>query len=188
MSGLALRKQQANETRRKILIAARELFEELGYHGASVSRIAARAGVAKGTFFVHFPTKDAAVNALVSVQMRAAYRARDDARQSGATPILAARAALIALAEHGGLSRTLNRAVWAAMFSNDEVSGELRSMWSGLRDVLAEDIPDDTLLSSLMSLYLGTAVWFSNDPATPDLVPKVTELIDSVLASHRSDG
>jgi len=44
-------------TRARLLLAAREVVEAHGYGGASVAAIAARAGVANGTLYRHFPSK-----------------------------------------------------------------------------------------------------------------------------------
>ena len=45
-------------TRDRLLIAAQQLIEEDGYGGASVVAIAERAGVAAGTLYRHFPSKE----------------------------------------------------------------------------------------------------------------------------------
>lgn len=45
-------------TRARLLAAARELIEEGGYGAASVAAIAERAGVASGTLYRHFPSKE----------------------------------------------------------------------------------------------------------------------------------
>ncbi|MGI8713997.1 MAG: TetR/AcrR family transcriptional regulator [Solirubrobacteraceae bacterium] len=45
-------------TRERLLAAARELIEEGGYGAASVIAIAARAGVASGTLYRHFASKE----------------------------------------------------------------------------------------------------------------------------------
>jgi AcrR family transcriptional regulator len=45
-------------TRERLLRAARELIEESGYGGASVAAIAERAGVAAGTLYRHFSSKE----------------------------------------------------------------------------------------------------------------------------------
>lgn len=45
------------ERRASLLAAAREVFAERGYHGASVSNILDAAGVARGTFYNHFESK-----------------------------------------------------------------------------------------------------------------------------------
>ncbi len=45
------------ERRSSLLIAARHVFAERGYHGASVADILEAAGVARGTFYNHFESK-----------------------------------------------------------------------------------------------------------------------------------
>jgi AcrR family transcriptional regulator len=47
-----------------ILAAALELFVERGFHGTSVPSVAERAGVAAGTIYHYFTSKEALVNAL----------------------------------------------------------------------------------------------------------------------------
>ncbi len=53
------REQQKAETRALILDAARTLFEERGFEGATMRVLAAKAGVGLGTIFSHFPDKAA---------------------------------------------------------------------------------------------------------------------------------
>lgn len=54
-------------TRRKILDAAELEFGEKGFMAASVSSITGRAGVGQGTFYLYFPSKEAALKELVRV-------------------------------------------------------------------------------------------------------------------------
>jgi AcrR family transcriptional regulator len=52
-------------TRRAILDAAAAEFSEHGYHDGSISGITRRAGVALGSFYTYFDSKDAVFRALV---------------------------------------------------------------------------------------------------------------------------
>jgi len=52
------RQDRSVETRRRIVNAARELFHEHGFDATSVDTIARRAGVAKGTVFLHADSKE----------------------------------------------------------------------------------------------------------------------------------
>ncbi len=52
-------------TRERLLGAAKVTFAEAGYHGARVSDIVRLAGVAQGTFYLHFKGKDDAFRALI---------------------------------------------------------------------------------------------------------------------------
>ena len=51
--------KRSQETRTQIIKAALELFAQEGYEAASVSDISKAAGVSKGAFYHHFPSKQA---------------------------------------------------------------------------------------------------------------------------------
>src|ERR1700759_2530851 len=53
-----------DDKRTRLLSAALELFENRGFDGVAVPEIAAKAGVAVGTVYRYFETKEALVNAL----------------------------------------------------------------------------------------------------------------------------
>lgn len=53
-----LRKEKAALTKNKLFEAAIELIKEHGYDNVKVSQICHRAGVAKGTFYVHYKSKE----------------------------------------------------------------------------------------------------------------------------------
>jgi AcrR family transcriptional regulator len=55
VSGLRVARKQA--TRERVLTAARELFDDIGYEAATVRMIAGRAGVATGSVFTTFANK-----------------------------------------------------------------------------------------------------------------------------------
>ena len=57
------------QTRAKLLDAARAVVETSGYGGLRVEEVVLKAGVAKGTFFAHFPDKDALMDQLLGARM-----------------------------------------------------------------------------------------------------------------------
>lgn len=59
------RREQAGETRERMLVAAATLFEGRGYDGASIAAIAAEAGVAEETVYAHFRNKRTLLGELV---------------------------------------------------------------------------------------------------------------------------
>ena len=63
------RKNQANETRRMIVEAARRLFYELGYNNATIEAIAQEAGVAAETIYAVFGNKQAILMNLIQVTL-----------------------------------------------------------------------------------------------------------------------
>ena len=54
----ALREQQREETRRRLYEAALEIFRRDGVANCRIDDIARAAGVSRGSFYFHFPTKD----------------------------------------------------------------------------------------------------------------------------------
>lgn len=92
------RADQKDETRRKLVAAARRVLAARGYEEASVADIAREAGVAHGTLYVHFDGKDAIVGELV-----ADFNARLGAQIAEA----------LAGAEGGSLTATVERAAAA---------------------------------------------------------------------------
>ncbi|WP_179562641.1 TetR/AcrR family transcriptional regulator [Sphingomonas sp. R3G8C] len=57
--------ERGRRTLRALLNAAAEEFGEKGFHDAAISQITARAGVATGSFYVYFDSKEAIFQALV---------------------------------------------------------------------------------------------------------------------------
>jgi len=64
-AGKAPRTERGRKTLRAILDAAAIEFGERGFHEASISGITRRAGVALGSFYTYFDSKDAVFRALV---------------------------------------------------------------------------------------------------------------------------
>src|SRR5215212_8583290 len=56
--------RSASDKREAILAAALRLIARLGLHAAPMSAVAREAGVAAGTLYLYFPSKEAMINAL----------------------------------------------------------------------------------------------------------------------------
>ena len=195
MVAAVTRQQQKDETRAKIFAAATQLFAQNGYHATTIAEIAKAAGVAKGTFFVHFPSKDAVISALVRIQTGAARKARLQALEKFG-PIIALRAAVMTLGERAGVSRTLSRGVLAATLESQDVGGEASEMFDQLFAEMKEDArlakkrkllepatDPDVLAASLMASYLGAVLHFTSSPKAPALVDILEPLIGANIAN-----
>ena len=62
--------KQMNRTKRKIFEAAMELFAQKGYDGTSVEEITSVVGIAKGTLYYHFTSKEEIFYFLVEEGMK----------------------------------------------------------------------------------------------------------------------
>lgn len=60
------RRRDPEERRAEILAAAFALFSERGFAATRIEDVAARAGIAKGTVYLHFPDKEALFTSLAS--------------------------------------------------------------------------------------------------------------------------
>jgi TetR/AcrR family transcriptional regulator, fatty acid biosynthesis regulator len=69
------RKVQARTlaTRDRLMAAGREVVAESGLAGVRTEEVVLRAGVAKGTFFAHFPERDHFLAALLAESLRAEF-------------------------------------------------------------------------------------------------------------------
>ena len=65
------------EVRQGLLEAARQVFEELGYHPARVSDITSRAGVSHGLFYNYFDSKQDAFRELAETVDRSLVDSMD---------------------------------------------------------------------------------------------------------------
>ncbi len=64
------RKEKAVQTKNKIYNSAEYLFSKYGYEAVNIEDIVKHAGVAKGSFYVHFESKDALIGVLISDYVR----------------------------------------------------------------------------------------------------------------------
>ena len=191
------RQLRADDTKARLFAAATELFATRGYHATTVDEIARRAGVAKGTFFVHFATKDGVVIQLVRMQTGAAKRARTAALADG--PLAALRAAVMMLGEQAGFSRELSRAVLSGTLENAVLSGDLDLLFG---EVFADMIADaraavaagelhptrdgELLARALMASYLGAALHFTSSRQSEPLVAVLAPLVDANIDGFKN--
>ena len=68
----------ADLTHQRLIRAALELFSSRGYHDTTTAQIAKKAGVAEGTIYRHFPSKQQLLNELYRAARRWAVKAVED--------------------------------------------------------------------------------------------------------------
>lgn len=187
------RDDQTRETRRRLITAAVDLIAELGWRRTTVERIAERAGVAKGTFFVHFKTKEAIVLTLVQLQIGAASAARESVRARGGSAVERLEIATMTLGVQAAASVELSRAVLIASLESREVGGTTDAVFTQLHRSMVADAhealttgllagPDaETIASLLMACYLGAALHCASAPKAKPLVDVLRPLVAATL-------
>jgi AcrR family transcriptional regulator len=189
------REARGNDTRKRLFAAAVRLFAAHGYADTTVDRIAREAGVAKGTFFVHFATKDAVVTELVRNQVRIARRARDRVLARGGSPIEALRAAVLTLGEQAAANKNLSRAVITANILNPVLGGFAESVFGGITAEMTDDVraaqraglldasvEAQTIAETLIMSYFGAALHFATAPGSKPLLELLAPVIGANIA------
>lgn len=189
------RRARADDTRQRIFAAAVRLFTQKGYADTTVDRIVQEAGVAKGTFFVHFATKEAVVTELVRNQIRGARTARDRVLAAGGSPVEALRATVMSLGEQAGQNRELSRAVVTANIVSSELGGFAESVFDGITAEMRDDVraaqragllskseSAETIADTLVTSYFGATLHFATAPRPPALLALLTPVLEANLA------
>jgi TetR/AcrR family fatty acid metabolism transcriptional regulator len=136
----SLKEKQRQEREALILQAAEEVLMERGYHETSIDEIAARVGIAKGTVYLHFPSKEDLVVAIFERDMQQLLQYIDSTMDS----TLTAREKLEAIFDmmHGGMMSKRMQLLFSVSNSAGlkhllvEKKGCLREIWDQLSELL----------------------------------------------------
>ena len=192
----APRTERGRRTLRKLLDASAIEFGEKGFHEASVSSITRRAGVALGSFYTYFDSKDALFRALVAdmsdnVKTSARAALKDD---MGALEIeRAALAAFLDFArEHKEIYRIIDEAEFVdpASYRNhyETIASRIQSRLEAgsktgeLRDGLGE-LEAWAVMGMNVFVGLRYVVWADRDGETPRTSQEIAEAINRLLAN-----
>jgi AcrR family transcriptional regulator len=200
-SDKAPRTERGRRTLRKLLDAAASEFGERGFHEASISTITRRAGVALGSFYTYFDSKDAIFRALVSDMSDAVKMAAREAISPDMPPLEIERAALEAFLRFAGEHKEIYRIIDEAEFVDPEsYQGHYRTIAQRIADRLASGGAKGEMRSGLgeveawavmgMNVFLGLryAIWAQEgDPECAAVVTRANLLLAKGLASNQPD-
>ncbi len=108
-------------TRKKILRAAEQEFGTEGFFRASISGITRRAGVAQGTFYLYFQSKEDVLRELVRHMGRELRRMLTHSIDSGLPRLEAERQGLAAFMRFVSERENLYRVVQESLFVDEEI-------------------------------------------------------------------
>jgi AcrR family transcriptional regulator len=162
------------QTRQRLLDAGRRLFAERGLHGVTSHDIAAAAGVAAGTFYLHFRDKGALFREIAE-QTIALLRARlDAATRSAGGPREAVPAFSEALIDFAEENRDLVRILFSRDAEAAEVEADLlqqlaETIAGGRRARIASgemppELHPEVLAQALVGLLARVVAWWLENP------------------------
>jgi AcrR family transcriptional regulator len=122
--------RRRERTRQDLLSAAERVLAEKGLHQTKISDIAAAADVGVGTFYLHFPTKEALFDAVVEDTMRRFKATIDTARMSTDDPIEQMRAANAAFCRFACDNREVFRIVFGHAAAYNEVIRRAQALFA----------------------------------------------------------
>jgi AcrR family transcriptional regulator len=161
-------------TRARLLEAGRKLLAERGLHGVTTHEIAAAAGVASGTFYLHFRDK-AELLGVIAEETILALRERLEAATA---PFRGSRQAVPAFTEALVGFAEENREVVRILFSRDADAAAVEAdVLSELAHGIAENrrariasgehppgLDPDVLAQALVGLLARVVAWWVEDP------------------------
>jgi AcrR family transcriptional regulator len=135
-----LRERKKEQTRRRILAVAMELFGERGFDAVTVNEVAEAAEVAKATLFAYFPSKESLVLHGVGDDNLAGIVA---ARSPGQSPLDALWLHFSVLAEGFEVDREALVARLRVIFGSPALSGAANALLYRQRAALAQALAGD---------------------------------------------
>ena len=151
-------------TRQRLIRTALELFTTRGYHDTTTAQLAKKAGVAEGTIYRHFASKQQLVNELYRAAQRWATKvvqeaARDPETNAARAQLTAVAHALLEGAAHDtpvvklGLLERLDGVL------DDESRKARREFHVALERVVAEGKAQNTVRAGAVEIWAG--VWLA---------------------------
>jgi AcrR family transcriptional regulator len=128
------------ERRRQILTAAKTVFAEAGYHGASINAIIERAQIARGTFYLYFESKSAVFDSILDQalsDLRTRIRRIEVDDPAAPAPQVQLREQVVATLEYIVSDRPLALLLLSAGHTPDaEAAERLDQFFAEMRDLL----------------------------------------------------
>ncbi len=191
------RTERGRRTLRKLLDAAATEFADKGFHEASISGITRRAGVALGTFYTYYDSKDAIFRALVSDMSAGVGRAAREALDPGMGALEVERVALRAFLAFAAKHKEIYRIIDEAEFVDPEsYRTHYETIGARIEERLQRGAESGEFIRGLgapeawalmgMNVFLGLryVIWArEGDPESDEIAKRANALLASGIAS-----
>jgi AcrR family transcriptional regulator len=195
--------RKKEETKRKIVSVAMNLFKTQGFDSTTMEQIANEADIAKGTIYLHFPVKEA----IISEYLESAVRGREHGIIQNMRAIPDTRSRLIVFYikcqefTEKEITRDLDRRYLLYVLQNLNYSVRTENLRKGLNGILTgiieigqeegdirKDVPAEILAEQLQSAnFVSFLVWLIN-PEKFSLIERLTLNIDLFLDGAATAG
>lgn len=151
-------------TRQRLVRAALELFHTRGYHETTTAQIARKAGVAEGTIYRHFTSKQHLFNELFRAAQRWATKLADEATATGPDGTARARLGRLAQSLVDGAAREpavvkLGLLERCEPLLDDESRKTARELRAAIERIVAEGKAEGVVRAGAVDVW--AAVWLA---------------------------
>ena len=185
--------RQKQERRRQIIGAAKAVFADSGYHGASINAIIERAQIARGTFYLYFESKAAVFDSILD-QAMADLRARihriEVLDPKAPAPQVQLRAQVVAALDYIVRDRPLAMLLLSAGHTPDaEAAERLDQFFGEIRDLLRRAFESGTEIgllrkvdaelaaAAMLGMVRGVVEQLISQPDPPSIDHAVDEIL-----------
>ncbi|NBD26612.1 TetR/AcrR family transcriptional regulator [Paenibacillus glycinis] len=178
------RELKKEQTRLRIKESALALFAEHGYESTTVEAIAKLAGVAKGTFFNYFSSKDDLL-----CELQGVFAMSEVEKLKGTPGPLVPRLQLLIfeLVKRFEMNKSLTRALFQAMLGTDAALAAHNKLLADLSEAvlplvhraqengeIRKDMPAEMLAQQAFQSYFGTLIIWSMETGDEPLDTRMT--------------
>ena len=181
------------ERRRQIMSAAKHVFAEAGYHGASIHAIIEKAQIARGTFYLYFESKATVFDAILDqamTELRARIRRIEVEDKSAPPPQVQLREQVVATLDFIVRDRPLATLLLSAGHTPDAEAAErldlffgevrdlmVRAMETGMEIGLLRKVDKHLAAAAMLGMIRGVIEQLIRDPNPPAVDTVVNELL-----------
>ena len=187
-------------TRARILESAEEIFGRHGFHDAAVSQITRAAGLAQGSFYLYFPSKQAIFEELIRTRGRELHSSLSEAALAHEDRVEAEAAAIRRyfawIAEHRWLYRVVRlaefvapelREDWYRGFAEGYALAIRRAMDSGQLEPGDPELTAWAVMGICDSIAMRTIVWGGEPAIAPAALEEVVRIALRALGARAPD-
>jgi AcrR family transcriptional regulator len=181
------------ERRRQIMTAAKLVFADAGYHGASINAIIEKAQIARGTFYLYFESKAAVFDAILDqamAELRSRIHRIEVEDPNAPPPQAQLREQILATLDYIVKDRPLATLLLSAGHTPDAEAAErldqffgevrsllVRAMESGMEIGLLRKVDKELAAAAMLGMIRGVIEHLIRDQNPPSIDNVVAEVL-----------